>query len=64
MKNVINLVVGKNVTKKRVDMFIFENFKDLSRSRIKNLILEKKLKINGKINISASKYVKNGDKIF
>ena len=63
MKNVINLVVGKNITKKRIDMFILENCKNLSRSRIKNLILEKKLKLNGKINISASKYVRNGDKI-
>ena len=36
----------KNV---RVDVFINKNENDISRTRVKNLILDKKLKLNNKI---------------
>ena len=63
MKNIINFIVKQNSDKKRIDTFVFENCSDLSRTRIKNLILDNKLKINGKINQSPSKKIKIGDKI-
>ena len=63
MKNIINLIVEQNSDKKRIDMFIFEKCSQLSRTRIKNLILDNKLKINGKINQSPSKKINIGDNI-
>ena len=63
MKNTINLIVEQNSSKKRVDAFIFDNCSDFSRTRIKNLILDNRLKINGKINQSPSKKIKVGDSI-
>jgi|TARA_B100001079_G_C16385487_1_gene504180 23S rRNA pseudouridine1911/1915/1917 synthase len=63
MKNIINLIVEKNSDKKRVDVFIISKCKQLSRTRIKNLILDDKLKINGKINQLVSKKINVGDKI-
>ena len=63
MKNIINLIVEKNSDKSRVDTFIFNNFNQISRTRIKNLILNSKLKINDKIILSPSKKVNLGDKI-
>ena len=63
MKNIINLIVEKNLDRKRVDVFIFSKCNQLSRTRIKNLILDNKLKINGKINQSVSKKINVGDKI-
>ena len=64
MKNIINLIVEQNSDKKRIDAFIFEKCSELSRTRIKNLIIDKKLKINGKINEVPSKKIKKGDNIF
>ena len=49
MKNIINLIVERNEHGQRVDQFITTKKNDLSRTRIKNLILNKKLKINKKI---------------
>ncbi len=63
MKNIINLIVEKNSDKKRVDSFIFSKCKQISRTRIKNLILDDKLKINGKIKQSVSKKINVGDKV-
>ena len=51
MKNIINLIVKEDEKSQRVDLFISNKEKNLSRTRIKNLILNKKLKINKK-NIS------------
>ena len=48
MKNIINLIVKDYEKGQRVDQFISNNKKDLSRTRIKNLIINKKLKINNK----------------
>ena len=61
MKNIINLIVEQNTGKKRVDTFIFEKCSELSRTRIKNLIISNKLKINGKINKLPSKKINSGD---
>ena len=61
MKNIINLIVEQNLDKKRIDAFIFEKCSQLSRTRIKNLILDNRLRINGKINQSPSKKIKVGD---
>ena len=64
MKNFIKLIVEKNSDKKRIDAFIFEKCIELSRTRIKNLILDKRLKINGKINELPSKKINEGDNIY
>tara|TARA_Y100001970_G_C14025988_1_gene746040 strand:- start:27 stop:1004 length:978 start_codon:yes stop_codon:yes gene_type:complete len=63
MKNIINLIVEQKSDKKRIDTFIFENYEGLSRTRIKNLIINQKLKINGKINNFPSKRINTGDSI-
>ena len=63
MKNIINLIVEQNSHKKRVDTYIFEKCSELSRTRIKNLILDKKLKINKRINEIPSKKINTGDVI-
>ena len=60
MKNIINLIVEQNSDKKRIDTFIFEKCKNLAEQESKNLILDKKLKINGKINNLPSKKINNG----
>ena len=63
MKNIINLIVEQNSHKKRVDTYIFEKCSELSRTRIKSLILDKKLKINKRINEIPSKKINTGDVI-
>ena len=63
MKNIINLIVTQDSDKKRIDTYIFEKCKKLSRTRIKNLIIDQKLKINGKIINTPSKKIANRDKI-
>ena len=63
MENIINFIVEQNSDKKRVDAFIFEKCSDLSRTRIKNLIIDKRLKINGVINQLPSKKINKGDDI-
>ena len=63
MKNIINLIVKENSNKKRLDIFIFENRSDLSRTRIKNLILDNKVKLNGIIINLPSKKILQGDNI-
>ena len=63
MEKKINLIVkdlGKNI---RVDVFINKKIHDLSRTRIKNLILKKKLNINKKIVIDPSKKISEGDNL-
>ena len=61
MEKKINLIVkdeGKNL---RVDVFINKKETDLSRTRVKNLILKKKLKINDTIVDDPSKKICNND---
>ncbi len=63
MKNTINLIVKDNENDQRVDQFISNKEKDLSRTRIKNLILNKKLKINKNTISDPSKKVSTNDYI-
>ena len=63
MKNIINLIVKDGENSQRVDQFISNKEKELSRTRIKNLILNKKLKINEKIIHDPSKKIFTNDYI-
>ena len=61
MKKKINLIVEKNDKNLRVDVFINKIEKSISRTRIKNLILQKNLSLNNKIITDPSKKVSLGD---
>ena len=63
MEKKINLKVKENDKNFRLDVFISNNSKEISRTRIKNLILDKKLKINNKIILDPAKKLNPGDKI-
>ena len=63
MKNIINLIVKDDEKLQRVDQFISNKEKDLSRTRIKNLILKNKLKINKKTITDPSKKIRTKDYI-
>ena len=63
MEKKINLKVKENDKSFRIDVFISNNSKEISRTRIKNLILDKKLKINNKIILDPAKKLNTGDKI-
>ena len=49
MKNIINFIVKEDDNNKRVDIILANHDKSLSRTRVKNLILNSKLKINERI---------------
>jgi 23S rRNA pseudouridine1911/1915/1917 synthase len=61
MEKKINLIVKDNDKNLRVDVFINKKENDISRTRIKNLILNKKLKLNNKILEDPSKKISTGD---
>ena len=63
MEKNINLIVEDNDNDLRVDVFINKREKLISRTRIKNLILKKKLQLNGQIINSPAKKVCSGDKL-
>ena len=63
MEKKINLNVTSVENHIRVDVFINKKENDLSRTRIKNLILDNKLRINGKIVTDPSKKISSGDNI-
>ena len=63
MEKKINLIVGDNEKNIRVDIFINKKESNLSRTRIKNLIINKKLEINQKIIIDPAKKVALSDNI-
>ena len=63
MKNIINLIVKDYENDQRVDQFISSNKKDISRTRIKNLIINKKLKINNETIDSPAKKINTNDNI-
>ena len=63
MKKKINLIVDKIENDIRVDIFIKKRKDSISRTRIKNLILEKKLRINNKVVIDPSKKIYFNDQI-
>jgi len=63
MNRIINLLVKTEENNQRIDVFINNKEKSLSRTRIKNLILKKNLKLNNQILISPSKKVSKGDQL-
>ena len=63
MEKKINLIIKQGVKDVRVDVFISKNENDISRSRIKNLIIDKKLKINNKTITDPAKKISDGDHI-
>ena len=63
MKNIISLIVDNRDSGQRIDSFINKKHEKLSRTRIKNLILKKRLKLNNKILENPSKKISAGDKI-
>ena len=63
MKNIINLIVKNNESNQRVDQFLANKEKKLSRTRIKNLILKKNMEINNLVILNPSKKIFSGDKI-
>ena len=63
MKKIINLICEAKEDGFRVDIFINKREKLLSRTKIKNLILNGKLKLNDKIIYTPSKKITNKDNI-
>ena len=63
MKKSINIIAQSEDSNLRLDVFVNKKENSLSRTRIKNLILNKNLKLNGKIIISPSHKVIAKDKI-
>jgi len=63
MKKKINLIAKESAKNVRVDVFINSKENEISRTRVKNLILDKRLKINNKIILDPSKKVSKDDVI-
>ena len=63
MEKKINLIVKEDDKNLRIDVLINKKEKDISRTRIKNLILDQRLKLNNKIIIDPSKKISCGDVI-
>ncbi len=63
MNKIISLLVKSKEDSQRADVFINKKESLLSRTRIKNLILKKKLKLNDKILTNPSKRVSVGDRL-
>ena len=63
MEKKINLTVDKSENELRVDIFIKKREDIISRTRIKNLILDNKLRINNKIITDPSRKIFFNDKI-
>ena len=63
MRKVINLVVDKQYSSKRLDVFISSKITDVSRTRIKNLILDGMVKINNEISCEPSKKINFKDNL-
>ena len=63
MNKIINLSVKSEENNQRVDVFISKKENLLSRTRIKNLILKNKLKLNNRVIVNPSKKVSAGDKL-
>jgi len=61
MEKKINLIVKEDGENVRVDVFINNKQNDISRTRIKNLILDKGLKLNDKIMVDPAKKINSGD---
>ena len=64
MKNIINIKVKNKENNLRIDILLSNQDNKLSRSRVKSLILENKLKINNIIINDPSKKIKLNDEIY
>ena len=63
MEKKISLIAKESDKNLRVDVFVHKKENLISRTRVKNLILKGKLKINNKIIKNPAKKVNTGDKI-
>ena len=63
MKNIINLIVKEDEIDQRIDVYLANKQKELSRTRVKKLIINKKVKLNNSILEDPSKKVIQGDSI-
>ncbi len=63
MKNIINLIVKEDEIDQRIDVYVANKQKELSRTRVKKLIINKKVKLNNLIIEDPSKKVIQGDSI-
>ena len=63
MEKKINLIVKEDEKNLRVDVFINKKVSDISRTRVKNLILNNKLKLNNKLITDPSKKISSGDMV-
>ena len=63
MKNFINIIVKHEEKGQRIDSFVSSKNDTLSRTRIKNLILKRKLKLNNIVIDDPSKKIISGDRI-
>ncbi len=63
MKKKINLIVEEKDKNLRVDVYINKKEMSISRTRVKNLILDKNLSLNDRIIIDPSKKINFGDNI-
>ena len=61
MEKKIKLIANEDDKNTRVDVFIHKKENDISRTRIKNLILDRRLKLNNKVIVDPSKKMSNGD---
>ena len=63
MKKIIKLVVNKQYSNKRLDTFVSSKINEVSRTRVKNLILEGMVKINNEISYEPSKKINLKDNL-
>ena len=63
MEKKISLIAKESDKNLRVDVFVHKKENLISRTRIKNLIENKKLKINDKVIINPAKKICVGDKL-
>ena len=63
MKNIIKFIIKDNENNQRVDLFLSNNKKELSRTRVKNLILNQRLMINEKVCTDPSRKVSENDNV-
>ena len=63
MKKKINLIVNYEDKNLRIDIFVNKRLREISRTRIKNLIKDKKLKLNKDIQTNPSKKISPGDTV-
>jgi len=62
-KNTFNITVYENFEEERIDKFLHSQLKELSRTRIQDLIRENNVSLNNILINNPSKKIKSGDKI-